>query len=234
MCVCVIETPGALYKRLGDLDAPIISVPIWMYIPEKFLPSRAYIPDETTSKSASQMLRKLGKQAQQQQRSTTYLRSNLHRSVSVLDVVPTLRDLLNHRELFSHEQRQHCVTGQSLLSSTIAENRIVVGWHGRPIEGAHVGIMSLEDEAILYYNENVENSHIAKFEFDEENPFRHLYESNLRELNDTQRTMWREALQDQGWFESGLVQQRMPELKRLLEPLQNHHHVGDGRDEDST
>lgn len=71
------ETPGKLYKRLGALDAPILSVPLWMHVPAHLL-------------SPSQHLR---------------LRDNRHRAVSLLDIVPTVREMTGYQ---SYTERERC------------------------------------------------------------------------------------------------------------------------------
>jgi arylsulfatase A-like enzyme len=70
------ETPGELYKRLGAVDAPILDIPLWAHIPERFV-------------------------SVEERRN---LIANQQRTVSILDIAPTVRSILGS-ELYTQEER---------------------------------------------------------------------------------------------------------------------------------
>jgi len=98
------ETPGAIFSRTSVPDERTLSVPLWYQIPNDHI-------------SAEQK---------------RILELNLKRVVSNLDVLPTLAELMGvSMKNLSNEEQFPLITGRSLLQP-IPENRVVIGFQGRP------------------------------------------------------------------------------------------------------
>jgi hypothetical protein len=104
--------------------------------------------------------------------------------------------------------------GQNLLEP-IANGRVVEGWHGSPIEHAEIGILSLDDEALVFHASEKERSFVLQFKYDERNLIGHRFETRLGELDAAERRRWLSII-DQ--LDSSLVRLRMNELAEMLTP----------------
>lgn len=202
------EAPGSLYKRIGLLDANIVSVPVWMHMPQSILPDRAYAPTESADADS-------GGGGRQR---PTYLETNLHKSVTVIDLIPTLRDLMGRSRLYSDSHKSKCILGASLLSSTLPDGRLVAGYHGKPMEEyEQMAFLANENKTMLYFdNENLGESKIIEHTFHEIHPFELFMEIYLKDLDRTVRSEWLDELKHQDWLNSSFVSLRMPKIQELL------------------
>ena len=198
------EVPGVL-ERMSDVNAPLLSIPLWMYIPEHLLPDRAYMAGTEKTR-------------QKRRRSTdnTYLRANVDSGVSVLDVVPTLRDLIGFDEIYSRSELDKCVVGQSLLSQQSSNKRIMMSWQGLPLQGHQIGIFSTASEALLYYKKDPSQTKHIDYLFPEENVFFSRSEHPLNE-EPAIGQKWKSRLQEEGLLDHAAVKKWMPNLKHILD-----------------
>ena len=204
------ETPG-VQKRLGDIDGPILVPPVWMHIPTHLLPPRAFLNDTNVpNKEAT------GSSFGAESHPNSFLSLNTNRTISTLDVIPTLKDILEIPEPYSDEEKQKCVTGMSLLSQLIPEERIVVGWGGTPQDGINVGTFATKTKAMFYYPREEPKSHVADLKFDDADPFFTLYEQALNNVENKEIQQWEKTLEGQGWLAHDLVRTRMPLLREFL------------------
>jgi len=191
------EVPGVL-ERMSDVNAPLLSIPLWMYIPRKFLPDRAYRKEKNGGVSG------------------TYLRDNVDRGVSILDVVPTLRDLFGYDELYSSKEEKECVVGQSLLSQPVLDDRVMISWQGLPLQGHQIGIFSTASDALIYYKKDPETTKHIDYRFNPGDIFFNRSESLLADHPEKARH-WKDMLQQNGLLSHGAVKKWMPGLGALLE-----------------
>ena len=197
------EVPGVL-ERMSDVNAPLLSIPLWMYLPEHLLPDRAYIGTENTR--------------QKRRRSTddTYLRANVGNGVSILDVVPTLRDLIGFDEIYSSSEISKCVVGQSLLSQQSSNKRIMMSWQGLPLQGHQIGIFSTASEALLYYKKDPSLTKQVDYLFAPDDVFFSRSEHPLNE-EPAMGKKWKLRLQGEGLLDHPAVKKWMPNLKDILD-----------------
>ena len=130
--------------------------------------------------------------------------------------MPTLKDILDFPEPYTEEQKRKCVTGISLLSQLVPENRIVVGWGGTPQDGINVGTFASATKALFYYPREESKSRVAELRFSDVDPFFTLYEKHLKNVEVGEIRHWGEMLETQGWLEHNLVKTRMPRLRDVL------------------
>jgi len=229
------ETPGVM-KRLGDVDSVILDVPLWMYIPPGLLPERAFVDDAGGGDGSGDGNGNNGG------RRDTHLRANTNRTVSTLDIVPTMRDLLGYdAPYFTAEQRSECVTGRSLLSSTLPKNRLSVGWGGAPLDSIAVGSFTMTNVGFLYYplvdgagpekehrpgrggelrsppSSSQSKSHVVRFRHSERDPFFGLMERPFSSLPAEDRRRWTDMLREDGWLDHPMIKRTMPDLEAFLE-----------------
>lgn len=197
------EVPGVL-ERMSDVNAPLLSIPLWMYIPEHLLPDRAYMSAE--------------KARQKRRRSTddTHLRANVGNGVSILDVVPTLRDLIGFDEIYSSEEIDKCVVGQSLLSQQSSDKRIMMSWQGLPLQGHQIGIFSTASDALLYYKKDSSQTKQVDYLFPSEDIFFSRSEHPLNE-EPAIGQKWKLRLEEEGLLDHAAVKKWMPNLKHILD-----------------
>ena len=194
------EVPGVL-ERMDDVNAPILSVPLWMYVPERLLPDRAYMrTGENGRRSAD----------------NTYLRVNVDRGVSILDMVPTLRDLVGFDDVYSSEEIEKCGVGQSLLSQESSPKRIMMSWQGLPLQGHQIGIFSTASEALLYYKKDPSQTKQVDYIFPPEDLFFNRSEHPLNE-EPAIGQKWKLRLQKVGLLDSAAVKKWMPNLEQVLD-----------------
>ena len=180
-----------------------------MHIPDHFLPARAFPSHNNAGENQVAHANV--------PTSTSFLRLNTRRTVSTLDVMPTLKDILGFPEPYTKGQKQKCVTGISLLSQLIPENRIVVGWGGTPQDGINVGTFASETKALFYYPREESKSRVAELRFSDVDPFFTLYEKRLKNMEIGEIRHWRETLETQGLLAHDLVKTRMPRLREVLD-----------------
>lgn len=190
------EVPGVL-ERMSDVNAPLLSIPLWMYIPRKLLPDRAYRKERNGGTSG------------------TYLRDNINRGVSILDVVPTLRDLIGYDGLYSSEEEKKCVVGQSLLSQPVRDDRVMMSWQGLPLQGHQIGIFSTASDALIYYKKDPETTKHIDYIFNPGDVFFNRSESLLADHPEKARH-WKDVLQQNGLLSHDVVKKWMPVLGALL------------------
>ena len=220
------DTPGEM-KRLSDVDAPILDVPLWMHVPRSLLPSRAYRegrgPSAGTGPPRGNQTRpgdragesgRAGGGVERGGRSGVYLRDNIDRTVSVLDIMPTLRDLLDYTAHYSPDESRKCATGRSLLSDLVPEGRVIPGWQGPPIVHTPLCMFSTGTTALVYYatEERVHQSKVLEYRFDDDDPMFKLYERHVSELDAEEAAWWNKTLHESGWADHGLVRTNMPHL----------------------
>ena len=120
------ETPGNI-KRLGDLNAPILQVPMYMHIPKSFITLK--IVDT--------------------------LSMNSERTTSSLDLIPTLRSVLRLPFQYTTEQTMKCLTGRSLANSVIPVDRVAVAWQGPPLLiNSRIAAFATSSEILISHNRN--------------------------------------------------------------------------------
>lgn len=166
-----------------------MDVPLWMYIPERIRLARA--SQNSVKEEIPETSRK----------PVSFLRKNTNRTVSTLDIVPTLRDMLNFPRLFTDEQEKGCVTGTSLFSEVMAEDRLVIGWGGAPLAGVNLGVFSSSSQALIFSPRdasksrvaNFSKSRVANFKFDEYDFFQY-YETSFDDLEVSELQRWKEAI----------------------------------------
>ena len=193
------EVPGVL-ERMDDVNAPILSVPLWMYVPQNLLPDRAYMrTGENGRRSAD----------------NTYLRVNVDRGVSILDVVPTLRDLFGFDDVYSSEEIEKCGVGQSLLSQESSPKRIMMSWQGLPLQGHQIGIFSTASEALLYYKKDPSQTKQVDYVF----PPDLFFDRSEHPLNEEPAIgqKWKLRLQKVGLLDHAAVKKWMPNLEQVLD-----------------
>jgi len=199
------DVPG-LMRRMEDVNAPILNIPLWMHLPAHLLPSRAFMDKNGKNSSIFQ--------SERRGMPWTYLNANINRTVSILDIIPTLREALD-LELYTPEQVKECITGRSLLSDLVPEDRILPSWQGRPMQVHQIGIFSTKDEALLYYQKDPSKSRVVNFAYYEDNP---LFGANENKLVDNPelQSRWQTMLKKQGYLEHPSVQKWMNDLPHIL------------------
>ena len=228
------ETPG-LTKRLEDTDATIMRVPLWMHIPERLLANRYAASTEQTPKGKAtnkknSRAKKAPTKVHTTKTSSPYdlnisqtsllvsdvLRSNAHQSVSTLDIVPTLRDVLNFPRVFTKQQEATCITGRSLAKERLPDERLAVGWGGSPLAGVFIASFATKTQALLVCPKEMEKSRVVKLHevTDGDDPFYRLFERKWDNLEEGERKQWKRALQDQGWLSSAFTKTHLPEILR--------------------
>lgn len=200
------EVPGTML-RMDDINAPILSIPLWMHIPVQLLPSRAFVKGNNDEN--------VGNTLDGHSKTDTFLNANIDRAVSILDIVPTLRDILGH-ELYTPNEEKECFTGKSLLSEHLREDRILPSWQGRPLQAQQIGIFSTKSEALLYYRKDPSKSRVVDFAFSDDDPFHSASESKLS--NDTALgKKWKDMLHSQGYLNHSCVNKWMSDLTQVLD-----------------
>lgn len=99
------ETPLKPGARNHNLHAAIMHVPIWMHVPSQFLTMHQRL----------------------------VLRQNTKQLVHTLDLVPTLRAILNQSPEFSEEEQKFCATGKNLIAEKVDDDRLTISYQGAPI-----------------------------------------------------------------------------------------------------
>ena len=185
------DTPPVL-TRMNDVTAPILDIPLWMHIPKQFLRHRDFCNTGIS----------------------TCLVKNLNRTVSILDIVPTIRDLVGFSELYSVEEQANCVLGTSLLRP-ILDDRALMSWQGLPLQNHQIGIFSTGDESLVYYAKDPGKSKHIDYIYHENDIFLNLSEYKL--VNQPElRLRWKSRLERHGLFDHELVRRWMPDLINLL------------------
>jgi len=207
------DTPGKM-KRLADVDALILDIPLWMHIPKDLLPRRAYHHQENLANTSSSMKGDI-QDGDGRGRRGTFLYDNVDRGVSVLDIIPTLRDVLGTGPLFTQEEEGECVVGMSLLSQHIPVDRLMMSWQGGPLHEDHaIGIFSTATDALVFYENDPTKSKIIEYNFGDQHPFSALPEHILGD-DDSENELfkrWEGILKEQGLFDHGLIKARMSHL----------------------
>ena len=220
------ETPG-MTKRLEDTDATILRVPLWMHIPKSLL-LKKHARRERKQKDQQMHSRMDPEPMYRAKKNETdvdrvdpplvseVLRSNAHQSVSTLDIVPTLRDILNFPRLFTPHQKATCVTGLSLAKEKLSNDRLAVGWGGSPLAGVSIATFATKTQALLVCPKDMDRTRLAHLHQVEngDDPFYRLHESRWDNLDnpDVQRRYWYHALHEQGWLSHDFVKLQLPDL----------------------
>jgi hypothetical protein len=198
------------------MDAPILVPNMWMHIPKSWMPNKAFRQQNNGSARNDQDDASTVATHSSNHFANNVLRHNTHRTVSTLDIIPTLRDLLNYSTIYTDDQKRTCATGISLLSQWIPQGRIVVGWNGKPLNGLNLGTFSNESDSLFYSLRRTAKSRLVEIKFDDEKPLYALFQTPLEDVEKSKLGEWRELLERQGWFDHGLVESRMPLLHEVL------------------
>jgi hypothetical protein len=182
---------------------------MWMHVPQALIPRKAF----STTNGA---LRNDASIATSTKFSSNVLRHNTNKTVSTLDIMPTLRDLLNFSTIYTEDQKRKCATGVSLVSQWIPKGRVVVGWGGTPLDGINVGTFSNESHSLFYSPRDTSKSCLVELKFVEEDTFFNLFETPLKDVEQTELVQWRKILERQSWLNHSLVKARMPLLRDAL------------------
>ena len=187
------ETPGKL-KRTASLDSAILGVPMYMHIPRKYIVG--------TNNGGS------------------FLVKNQGRATSVLDLMPTLKDVLRFPRAYSSEQMQHCLTGRSLLNSSVSESRMVPAWQGPPLKSKKARspvYAAFATESELFVHTSKGKSHIESRDFDEKDPFFNIIGVTALEDLDAENSLRiMRSLKNEGWLDHNLTVSKLPSLRKAF------------------
>ena len=99
------ETPGEIFRRSIWLQSPVLRVPLWFHISQRYTHMRNI--------------------------DTTNLRNNSDKIISNLDIFPTLLDALQLQVALNNSEDDPILRGSSLFKP-ISKMRMIVGWQGKP------------------------------------------------------------------------------------------------------
>jgi hypothetical protein len=182
---------------------------MWMHVPQALMPNKAFSMTNSALRNDARIATSI-------KLSSNVLRHNTNHTVSTLDIIPTLRDLLNYSTIYSEDQKQKCVTGVSLMSQWIPKGRVVVGWGGTPLDGINVGTFSNESHSLFYSPRDTSQSRLVELKFVEENTFFSLFETPFKDVKQMELVQWRKILERQSWLNHSLIKIRMPLLSNAL------------------
>lgn len=113
--------------------------------------------------------------------------------------IQTIRELIGKQCEHSEKEKLDLLIGESLMSKTFSNERIVYIWQGNPIAGAgkHEAAMIFKgiNDVIVMKPAEQNNTKLIKFSYDPDYPFSESNEMNFDLLPTTDKQKWRSLVQ---------------------------------------
>eukprot|EP01134_Creolimax_fragrantissima_P000468 CFRG0468T1 len=157
------ETPGEKYRRISRLSAPVLQVPLYMHLPHWVIEKH--------------------RQA---------LRMNLRDTVSTLDIVPTLHQIMGWWPPIDTGYSSFCTFGMGLFTAaTRRAERILLHMKGPPAAITELVALTVGNKSIFVDNLR-KLSYVGDIRSNVTNPTNQVFENNFCDLSESEKIVWTE------------------------------------------